>query len=241
MRTGLMLAAIVVATTSVPAMAADLIVTPEPEAIVPSSYSWSGAYVGATAGVISASTDVSNILFEGAPSGLDPYTIESNGWLAGLTVGVNQQWDNIVVGIEGDYSWSNAEGTFEDPVADYSITTRLQNFATLRARVGFSVDSVLLYGTAGLAYGLIEGQLDDNYAGPTTITTVDSQSQFGWTVGVGAEVGVTDNISVKAEGLYYDLGEATYTFDEGAPGWEPLTADAATTGWVGRLGVNFRF
>ena len=196
MRIGVMLAATVVATTCVPAMAADLMVAPE--AMMPSSYSWSGPYIGGTVGVLNGSTDVSNILFEGAPSGLDPYTIDSSGWLAGLTVGVNQQWDNIVAGIEGDISWSNAEGTHDDALADYSITTRMQTFATIRGRVGFAVDQVLIYGTAGLAYGSTEGQLDDNYAGPTTITTKDTQSQFGWTAGAGVEVGVTDNISLKS-------------------------------------------
>lgn len=242
MRTRFVLAAIAVGSTCLPAMAADLIVSPEPEAMLPSSYSWSGAYIGGSVGFVTADSDVDNILFEGVASGIAPFTIDSSGWLAGVTVGVNQQWDNIVVGIEGDVSWASAEGTHEDPIAGFSITTRLQALATLRGRIGFAADQLLLYATAGLAYGSVEAELADDYPLPLgTVVTTDTQGLFGWTAGVGAELAVADNISLKAEGLYYDLGSATYTFNEGPGGWNPATADAATTGWIARVGANFHF
>jgi outer membrane immunogenic protein len=241
MRISLLAAAIAVVSACSPVMAADLMVSSAPAAMMAASTDWTGPYIGGTVGVVNLSTDVDNILFEGTDSGLDPYTIDSSGWLAGLTVGVNQQWDNIVAGVEGDISWSNAEGTYTDDIAAYSITTRLKTFATLRARLGFAVDQLLLYGTAGLAYGSIEAQLDDDYAGPTTLTTTDTQGQFGWTAGLGAELAVSDNISIKAEGLYYDLGTATYEFPEGPPGYDMVSADGTTTGWLARVGANFRF
>ena len=61
-------------------------------------------------------------------------------------------------------------------------------------RVAFN--NVLVYGTAGLAYG----DLRVDTAGLT-----ESHASFGWTAGAGVEVGFTPRWSAKAEWLYLDL------------------------------------
>ena len=61
----------------------------------------------------------------------------------------------------------------------------------MRGRAGVAFNNVLVYGTAGLAYG------DFDTAGLT-----ESHASFGWTAGAGVEVGFTPRWSAKAEWLY---------------------------------------
>ena len=63
----------------------------------------------------------------------------------------------------------------------------------------------------------------------------------GWTVGAGAEWGFAPNWSVKAEYLYYDLGNSTVLGTDPA---FPAFATSTTfenTGHIGRVGINYRF
>ncbi|MDB5540201.1 MAG: outer membrane protein Omp31 [Devosia sp.] len=233
-------AAITAAIASMPVDAADFAAPEEADAALPSSYSWSGLYVGGTVGTVSATADVSNVLFEGFDPGIPNFTVEFSGMLAGVTVGANHQWDNVVAGIEADYSWSNAEGSYTDPVFNFTVSTRLQSLASLRGRLGFAVNQLLFYGTAGAAYGTLEGELQDVYQAGTVVTT-DTQSMLGWTAGVGAEIAVADNVTLKGEALYYDLGTTTYEFFEGPGRINPVSSDAAVTGWLGWVGANFNF
>ncbi len=95
--------------------------------------------------------------------------------------------------------------------------------------------------TRGAAFGGIKATIDDVYPGPTVITRSDSQTHLGWIAGGGGEFAVTDHITIKAEGLYYDLGSEGYAFNEGPGGWNPITVNVDATGWIGRVGANLKF
>lgn len=60
---------------------------------------------------------------------------------------------------------------------------------------------------------------------------------LGWTLGAGIEVAVTDNISVKAEYAYIDLGSVD--FAASPSGRSPTTA--ATKLHTVKVGANFHF
>lgn len=234
MTTRLFAAAIsLAALAATPALATDL--TGAPADVT----DWSGVYIGGTVGYVNADVDTSNILFEGDPSGIDPFSTTATGWLAGVTLGGNMQMDNIVVGVEGDYSVASAEGSHTDDDANFTSTARLQSLGTLRGRLGFAAGNMLLYGTGGLAFGHVEGQLDDVYNNGI-ITSKAGADYYGWTAGAGAEVAMSDTMSIKGEALYYDLGSENLAFDEGSEGWEPTSSDNAVTGWIARVGLNFK-
>ncbi len=205
----------------------------------PAPFAWNGAYVGATVGYSSAMFDVSNIEFEGTPA-LPDFSFPGNGIIGGVEGGFNMQMGQAVVGVEGDFSFTGVEGTYTDTIDDFASTGRLKSLATVRGRLGFAAGRALLFATGGVAFGNVEAQLDDGYGGPV-ITTTDSQNHVGWTAGGGLEVAVTDHVSIKGEALYYDLGSRTYTFNEGVGGWNPITVDAAVTGWLARVGANLHF
>lgn len=139
-----------------------------------------------------------------------------DGFIGGLQAGYNWQGAGpLVLGIEADLQYADVSS---------SVFT-LDYFGTVRARLGYAFDQFLVYGTGGFAYG--RGTFE-------TFGLSNSQNQFGWTVGAGAEYAIDNNWSVKGEYLYVDLGEETYSTLFGP-------RDVGTTANVLRAGVNYRF
>lgn len=210
----------VVALLSTSAMAADLIID-EPAAVIPTSaFDWSGFYVGAHAGWASGS-----VLADPIDA---PDETTATGWLLGVQAGANAQFDTFVLGVEGDIAWTNI--TNEDEIlpagAPFGLTD-VNWLGSLRGRAGVAFDQVLLYATAGVAgAGVTFDDLDGG-------DPASDGTHFGWTAGVGVEVAVTENVSVKAEYLYYDLGAVTY--NDGTP--DDVSFNLHTI----KAGVNFHF
>ena len=73
----------------------------------------------------------------------------------------------------------------------------------LRGRGGVAIGNVLLYGTAGLAYGGLTATTPGNLS--------ESHTSFGWAAGGGAEVGFTPHWSAKAEWLYLDFASHNFS------------------------------
>jgi outer membrane immunogenic protein len=68
------------------------------------AYNWSGFYLGVHAGYIWGRSRVfdNGVLTEsGAPT---------DGFVGGLLAGYNRQLGPVVLGLEGDFGWSNAQG-----------------------------------------------------------------------------------------------------------------------------------
>src|SRR5690242_7983468 len=103
----------------------------------PAVYNWAGAYAGLNLGYEWGK--VTN-------SGIDPSGIAGGG-----QIGYNWQTGQFVFGVETDLQVSGADDTF----APYKFSNPW--FGTLRGRAGFAIDNVLLYATAGLAYGELSG------------------------------------------------------------------------------------
>lgn len=194
------------------AFAADLIVDNAAIDAATPAATWEGAYIGAHAGFGAGTV---NWVFAGTDDG-DEYDVD--GWVLGGQIGYNWQVDNIVFGLEADLSVSTISGDYE------TFATRDINWvASARGRIGYAIDSVLLYGTAGLAVANSTG---------TLFILNDTQTHVGWTAGIGAEVMVSDNVSLKAEYRFSDYGAESYYFDSIDTGFSTHTAT---------VGVNFHF
>jgi outer membrane immunogenic protein len=77
----------------------------------------------------------------------------------------------------------------------FNVAATLPWFGTVRGRAGYLVTPTwLIYGTAGLAYGEVQG----GYSGY-------SDTRVGWTAGAGVEWKFRENWSAKLEYLYLDL------------------------------------
>ncbi len=256
-------AAAVAALAMSPAFAADLPSRAAPAPVfVPPAFTWTGFYVGLNAGYAfegdgSAET-IGTPGFVGligpgiAPGSLD---VGGDGFIGGAQVGYNLQFGQFVVGAEADIQWldNGKTSTFiGNPVLGTQLLTSadasLNYFGTVRARLGVAFDRFLVFATGGLAYGEVDASLGVVGVQNTALAWAGSKSdvQVGWTLGGGVEYAFTNNFTVKAEYLYYDLGDVTVnTIPNGAaaaavPG-VAYDAQVETRGSILRAGLNYKF
>lgn len=197
---------------------------------------WSGFYLGAVAGAgLFTSTMVDND--ENISYGYSDLT--DWGGSAGATAGYNAQFGAGVVGIEADINWSSFSNSFYDAY-DTQHDRSWQWYSTIRARAGLAVDQALFYATAGLVIASLDFKGD--YDPPNDCGDYSGYCltgmQVGLAVGAGAEFMVSDNMSVKLEGLY--LGLPTSYADDVYED-EPNNYQLASHVFVARAGVNFHF
>jgi outer membrane immunogenic protein len=210
------------------AAAADVEAQPPADTV----YDWSGFYLGAHVGYGEA--DVSGDFRDSDTDSSDPSPndLQLNGILGGAQAGFNWQINNFVLGAEGDVSvtdWSDSKaGTAEEEIsADADL------LASLRARVGFAVDTLLIYATAGAAWSDAEySAIDPPLAGSLDFDDI------GLVAGGGVEWGMSEHTSVRLEGLHYDFDDKKSAGNLVGDLDDSVTLDDA---WVVRLGVNWRF
>lgn len=250
-----LLASVAAVAISASAQAADLPVS-VPAAIPQAApvYNWTGFYVGANAGYSWMNGDARYTGGPGAALNFLPggYGIEADGFIGGGQLGFNYQINQFVVGLEADIQYTDLEGgtsvTTGFPGGFTTLgraTTGLDWLGTVRGRVGFAVDRVLVYGTGGLAFGEVNvsGFTTDNSIAPLSYAGARSDTRTGWTAGAGVEWAFMPNFTVKLEYLYYDLGDVNLTLNptSAAAAGSFLTQNHEIDGHVVRAGVNFRF
>lgn len=167
-------------------------------------FGWAGPYVGATLG------------YEWSSVANNP--THPRGVAGGLEAGLNWQSGNFVYGGELDINFSAADDTF----APWQFSNPW--FGTVRGRAGVGINNVLLFGTAGFAYGELTGTTSSNFS--------ESHTSLGWVAGLGGEVGLAQNWSAKAEWLYLDFADRRFAITAANNG---LAANLL------RLGLNYRF
>jgi outer membrane immunogenic protein len=258
LRTTLVASAALSLMTFSSALGADMAVK-APVYKAPPAFSWTRCYVGATGGYTTSKDTPTRIrpgdpdlalsqTLGNVPTSLDP---DGDGYLIGGQAGCDQQYSNrIVLGIVTDLSHVDAPREASVVQGFANVTTRfkqdLEIFGTLRARAGIAIDQMLLYATGGLAYGKTKASAG-GFPGPGIVGPAldGSQSnwQWGWTVGAGAEWALNQTWSFGVEYLYYDLGSDTLTAPtvNGVPPLETAFFDYDTKGHIVRAALNYRF
>jgi outer membrane immunogenic protein len=223
-----------------PALAADLSAPPPlPYKAGPFArplYDWTGFYIGVHGGAGWSGTrasDPTGANFAPLGTSLD---ISGKGALVGGQLGYNIQNGSWVFGVEGDFSYTDIRGNTTSTlvVPNVGLTTRLNWLGTVTGRLGYAWDRTLLYAKAGTAFGNLTYDIT-----PPVAVFEGKDSRVGWTIGAGAEFAVWDNLSIKAEYNYLDLGTRTVTATSPAGG--PFPADAKVTEHMIKLGANYRF
>ena len=226
-------AAIVVAVTG-HAIAADLPTPSLPPPLPPIVYNWTGFYLGIYGGFGTGNSNWSD-----SPTGTTGI-FPTSGFLVGGTVGVNYQLGEYVFGIEGDGDWTNLHGNSGSTCGGIaavvappvSCQTQSQWLATVRGRVGYAFDRILLYGTAGAAFGNIQTGLNPP-------STFDSSVEAGWTIGAGLEYAFAQNWTAKIEYLFVDLPNGSCTTAGNCGGAAGSIVSFNEN--IVRAGVNFKF
>jgi len=167
----------------------------------PEVWSWTGFYVGGHAGY--AWPGVSG-LFDSGGANNSLSVLNIDGSLGGAQAGYNYQIQQFVIGIEGDYSWlKNSDSvTFEDGVSDDTVSAEIEYLASIRARLGWAWQNVLLYGTIGWGWTEYEFSNAEQGVGFGKISLKEDGAVYGG----GVEVGLTKSVLVRAEYLRYDVG-----------------------------------
>ena len=218
-----------------PAIAADLRrpvyppPAPQPTVVIPIQiWTWTGCYVGGHVGGLWAGKEFVDAAL--AKSG----DHDVNGWLGGVQAGCDYQFaGRWVIGIQGDYAWTNAEASHVS-LLDPSLTiqTRIESLASVTGRLGYAWDRFLGYVKGGAAWERDNFNVFNNV---TLATLAVSGDRRGWTVGVGGEYAFTDYLAGFVEYNYYDFGSRDITFSNGG------ILDINATKNVVKAGLNFRF
>jgi outer membrane immunogenic protein len=196
-------------TLAAPAVAADMN-APVYKAPVSPVSNWSGFYVGGHAGYMwgrSTVWDDGELVEKNAPT---------NGFVGGVLAGVNWQTGAWVLGLEGDFGWTNAHGTGRASVLvsnhyDFNWTSHI------RGRVGYATSNVLWFVAGGVA--LADFDYTERFSGITTGSIFT-----GWTLGAGVDIAINPNWIARVEYLHDDFGDKTFLI-EGDPYRVKLTGD----------------
>jgi outer membrane immunogenic protein len=178
---------------------------------------WSGLYLGGNVGYGwgNGTIDLTPHLVDVDPAGLDT---KSNGVIGGAQIGYNWQIGAVVTGLEADIQGSSIKGSAHTTLkntdgttpVDFSASSKLSWFGTVRGRLGATVTpDLLIYGTGGLAYGHVSASADTFFDVFNDFPGSVSKTNVGWTAGAGAEWMFARNWSAKLEYLYLDLGNVS--------------------------------
>jgi outer membrane immunogenic protein len=242
----------------------------------PTYFRWSGFYAGGQVTYGSGNADFSsatdpltafalrNTVLEGQV-GVSSWnvlgTADTGAAGFGGFVGYNTQWDDVVLGLELNYTRSSfnitapnnplglnvtdTEGNF-NVLSSGSASEKIQDFAVLRARAGWAFDNFLPYATVGLAVGRADLNVTSTLLVQNTINPIPVPAPAC----ALATCVITSSQSKTNAFLYgYSVGgglemaltrnifaRGEYEYIQWAPIWQ-ITSHLNMT----RLGVGFRF
>ena len=246
------LAAVALASASV--ALADGMPAAAPPAYVP-PYTWTGLYIGAQSGWMEGNIRGHTVppfpanqpipsVNEGFGFKADPGT-----GIAGFHIGYQQQWSNIVVGLEGSLSWDflteedegqeigrgvNGQCGFVGPSAGHEAACngRIYSIRDIGPRIGFAKDKWLAYATGGYAQARINtwGTIFPPITTPVTTPPQSPQNRFqegsathdGWFVGGGVDYALSNNVFIGFQYKHYEFGSETeFTSTSGSSAFNP--------------------
>jgi outer membrane immunogenic protein len=214
MRRSVVLAAICAAVSVQVASAADMPTKAPAYAPVP-YITWTGFYVGGQVGGGWFSTQSTNI--DGTvnfPAGFVSNTINGSGLLGGGYAGFNYQINQVVLGIDGDYSWASLTGSGSD-VGPTGFTSnkndKVKWIATLTGRLGYAVNNWMYFGKVGAAWaGFSATSATLNTVGTNVSNGTSASTRNGWTIGTGVEWAFAPKWSAKLEYDYVKFSTTTF-------------------------------
>jgi len=234
--------------------AADVAPVPVPD--------WTGFYLGIHGGYGFGDQDWTLVDNPGrgtpASLGEEVASPDLDGFLDGAQVGFNYHIDSLVLGLEGEFSFAdingsesrNAGGEGEGKPGPRKWSSDMNWMATVGPRVGYDWTGTLLYAEGGLAIvdqdfyhlgapGGGEGEEAAAAANRPGREFKGSDTTYGWFIGAGVEQSFAENFSARVE----------YNFIQADPGDQklfgepenPAVFDIDQNIHVIKIGLNYRF
>jgi outer membrane immunogenic protein len=184
---------------------------------------------------------------------------DKDGIDVAIQAGYDYQFDGgFVLGLVADYGTQKGRDSvsaFSTTPAFYTLTRRLRDNYSIRARAGFGTETMLFYGTGGIAWGKVK----NSFATSNTVnsfTTTGNDTAQGYRLGAGVEYRLGTNVTLGLQYLYTRLDDDDFRVRAGNSGTTPATnpfllgnaagtdfarsADKLTTNSLAAT-VNFRF
>ena len=179
---------------------------------------WSGFYAGVALGSSIGGADFENV---GKKDELD---IDDSGFTASAIAGYNFTSNGWMLGVEADLTRLDFAKT--SAVAGLgSITQDAEWLGSVALRGGYAWDSVMIYGTAGLAAS--------DYEVSSSLGGKADKLKAGLVLGIGTEFAIQEDWTARAEMLGYGFGgEGTFGGSD---------HDFAAVFGVARVGLTRKF
>jgi outer membrane immunogenic protein len=216
------------AATAQTALAADLPVQrayTAPAVVAPVS-NWTGLYVGGGFGY-----GLMDVESHTNAAGFVPLATNGDtggrGWLGRVQIGYDAQLANWVVGIFGDYDWSNIKGTASDQNTGLNFALKQSSAWSVGGRIGYLVvPQFLTYFSGGYTEANFRGSTGVcSFAGCGVAATLPNHTFSGYFLGGGTEYAFSwfgPGWTIKSE---YRLAEFSRdTFGVTAPAFPGVTA-----------------
>jgi outer membrane immunogenic protein len=160
---------------------------------------WSGFYIGAHIGKAWERTGNSwRNISAGYPDWGPDGDISSSSAAGGLHAGYLWQFNSLVLGIEGDFSWMSLKGD-DSQFAGFVNELEIDHIGTVRGRLGIARSSSLVYATGGIAFSSVDKRdLTNGFSA--------SHDLVGWTIGGGYEHAFGQGFRGRLEYQYIDFG-----------------------------------
>ncbi|HKU07220.1 MAG TPA: outer membrane beta-barrel protein [Bradyrhizobium sp.] len=224
-----------------------------PVALSNARVNWQGFYVGGQADYGAITTKLPSGLNADMQATFAPppgftYNWQPLGGMAhstnggfGAFAGYNWQWDEAVLGIEGNYlhgafsSYVSSTGyTYNLPaftvasVTNSRVTASLSDFGSLRARFGWAAGCFMPYGFLGAGVGsrtiVRDVSASPPPVSPTWSTDTKEKLVYGYSAGFGVDTMIVGGLFVRAEYEY-----------------QRVTADYESFIHSARVGLGYKF
>jgi outer membrane immunogenic protein len=156
---------------------------------------WTGLYAGGNIGWGGGGSDI---------GGATDQSVDTDGLIGGVHAGYNFQYQSVVAGLEADLDWSTLEG--EEAAGGRTFVANADWLSSLRLRLGYAFNTLLIYGTGGIA---VAGY-DLSITGPGADADL-KETMTGYAVGLGAEYAFTRSVIGRVEALHYGFGEEDFS------------------------------
>jgi outer membrane immunogenic protein len=238
-----------------PALAADMSVRPitkAPPMVSAAGYNWTGFYTASTLG--GAWYEVNGTYVQPPRDG---HNSDDSSGIYGSHIGIQYQWSNWVIGVEGGYNtlfngddWGSTSSPSADcigsGVAGSSCQGRVRNYWTVGGKLGMTFGNWMIYGTGGFANGRVQTRTLNTTTTPNALIDFTSERHDGWFAGVGADLFVTKFlysdliIGVEYQHVEFDT-ERHFDLTRAAVGVNAFTRDVDANVDVVRAKATFKW
>jgi opacity protein-like surface antigen len=184
---------------------ADRYVAPAGKAVYEAPSNWSGFYFGVHSGFVWSTTDALAPALPGSA-----FSVDNDSALFGGQIGLQHQFGQVVVGIEGNFS-----STFKDDgdsvtcpaaIGAASCHSQLDDILSVGGRLGWAMGKWMPYATGGYASASNPQRFTATATGLPVAATSNGRHN-GWYVGAGIDWMVAKEWVVGVEYRHYDFGD----------------------------------